>query len=155
PELRTYADLWPDDLQTPAFLYFSITLATLGYVDQALVWRDRGVALARERGHANSLVHVLGMSLSVDFILGTEPAILLTCAEEQAALCAEQGQPFWAAFGAFHFGRCLTAIGRKEEGLALQRNAIVAFRTMGVGSLRWRVVFADTCRLAGRLNEGM
>jgi hypothetical protein len=155
PEHRTYAKLWPDDLQTPAFLYFSCTLAILGYVDQALAWRDRGVALARERGHVNSLVHVLGMSLSVDFILGTDPAVLLACAEEQTALCAENGQPYWAAFGAFHLGRCLTAIGRTEEGLALQRDAVVAFQTMAVGNLRCRVVIADTCRRAGRLNEGM
>ena len=155
PELRTYADLWPDDLQTPAFLYFSCMLAVLGYVDQALAWRDRGVALARERRHANSLVHVLCMSLSVDFILGTDPAILLARAEEQTALCAEHAQPYWAAFGAFHLGRCLTTIGRAEEGLALQREAVAAFRTMGVGNLRYRVVLADTCRRANRLNEGM
>jgi tetratricopeptide (TPR) repeat protein len=155
PELRTYADLWPDDLQTPAFLYFSCTLAVLGYVDQALAWRDRGVALARERGHANSLVHVLCMSLSVDFILGTDPAILLARAEEQTNLCAEHGQPFWGAWGAFHLGRCLTAIGRIEEGLALQRDAVTAFRSMGVANLRYLVVLADTYRRAGPLNDGL
>ena len=78
PELHTYAEIWPDDLQTAAFLFLSsLALMPLGYVDQALAWRDRGVALARERGHANSLILVLYHSLMCDFILGTDPAILL------------------------------------------------------------------------------
>jgi DNA-binding SARP family transcriptional activator/tetratricopeptide (TPR) repeat protein len=156
PELHTYADLWPDDLQTASFLFLSSVLVPLGYIDQALAWRDRGVTLAREREHANSLALVLFMSLTCDFILGTDPAILLACAEEQAALCAEHGQPYWGAQGAFHLGRCLTTIGRTEEGLALQRDAIAALRTMlGVTHPRYFVVLADTCRRAGRLNEGL
>jgi class 3 adenylate cyclase/predicted ATPase len=155
PELHTYAELWPDDLQTVAFLFLSFALVVLGYVDQARSWRDRGVILARERGHANSLIVVLTDSLGCDFILGTDPAILLACAEEQTALCAEYGQPFWGAVGAIQRGRCLTAIGRTEEGLALQRDAIAALRTMGVASPRYLVVVADTCRRAGRLNEGL
>jgi tetratricopeptide (TPR) repeat protein len=155
PELHTYASLWPDDLQTAAFLFLAWALIPLGYVDQALVWRDRGVALARERGHANSLILVLLHSLLCDFILGTDPAILLGRAEEQTALCAEHGQLFWGAHGAIYRGRCLTAIGRTEEGLAWQRDAIATFRTMGVTDPRYLVVVADTCRRAGRLNEGL
>ena len=155
PELQTYAELWPDDLQTASFLFLSTPLMLLGYVDQALAWRDRGVALARERRHANSLIQVLFHSLVCDFTLGTDPAILLALAEEQTALCAEHGQPFWGAEGAFHLGRCLTTIGRTEEGLALQRHAIAALRSMGVAIPRHLVVVADTCRRAGRLNEGL
>jgi predicted ATPase len=156
PEFQTYADVWPDDLQTPAFLYFSWVLVLLGHVDQALAWRDRGVTLARERGHANSLVHVLFVSLHVDFLLGTDPAILLVSADEQTALCAEHGQPFWGAWGAVFRGLCLTAVGRIEEGLALQKDAIAALRAMlGVTHPRYFVVLADTCRRAGRLNEGL
>jgi predicted ATPase len=127
----------------------------LGYVDQALVWRDRGVALARERGHANSLMLVLWLSLMCDYALGTDPAILLARAEEQTALCTEHAQPFFGAQGACHLGRCLTAIGRAEDGLKLQRDAIAAFRTMGVGHPGHLVVVADTCRRAGRLNDGL
>jgi hypothetical protein len=112
------------------------TTEEIGYVDQALAWRDRGVTLARERGHANSLTQVLFHSLVCDFIIGTDPAILLARAEEQTTLCAEHGQPFWGALGAIQRGRCLTAIGRTEEGLALQRDAIAALRTMGGASPR-------------------
>jgi predicted ATPase len=155
PELHTYADVWPDDLQTVAFLFLSTALMPLGYVDQALAWRDRGVALARERGHGNSLTQILFLSLVCDFILGTDPAILLARTEEQTTLCAEHGQPYWGALGASQRGRCLTAIGRTEEGLALQRDAIAALRTMGGASLRYLVVVADTCRRAGSLNEGL
>ena len=156
PELHTYAEVWPDDLQTAAFLFLSaFALMPLGYVDQALAWRDRGVALARERGHANSLMLVLNNSLTCDFILGTDPTTLLASAEELTALCAEHGQPFWGAQAAFHLGRCLTAIGRAEEGLALQKDAIAALRAMGVGIPAHLVVVADTFRRAGRLNEGL
>ena len=155
PELHTYAEMWPDDLQSASFLFLSTPLMLLGYVDQALAWRDRGVTLARERGHANSLIQVLFHSLVCDFNLGADPAILLALAEEQTALCTEHGQPFWGAEGAFHLGRCLTTIGRTEEGLALQREAIAALRSMGVATPRHLVVVADTCRRAGRLNEGL
>ena len=155
PELHTYADLWPDDLQSASFLFFSWVLILLGYVDQALAWRDRGVALARERGHANSLVLVLFFSMVCDSILGTDPAILLPLAEEQTALCTEHGQPYWGALGALQLGRCLTALGRTEEGLALQKDAIAAYQTMGVSNPHYLVTVADTCRRAGRLNEGL
>jgi tetratricopeptide (TPR) repeat protein len=155
PELHTYAEVWPDDLQTASFLFLSGPLMLLGYVDQALAWRDRGVTLARERGHANSLMLVLFHSLVCDFILGTDPAILLARAEELAALCAEHRQPFWGANGAIQLGRCLTTIGRAEEGLALQRDAMAALRSMGVTAPRHLVMVADTCRRAGRLNEGL
>src|SRR5262249_24163139 len=56
---------------------------------------------------------------------------------------------------AFHLGRCLTSIGRTEEGSALQRDAVAARRTMGVGVPRHLVLLADTCRRAGRFNEGL
>jgi hypothetical protein len=94
PELHTYAEVWPDDLQTASFLFLSHALMPLGYVDQALSWRDRGVTLARERGHANSLMLVLWWSLMCDFSLGTDPAILLTRAEELTALCTEPSSCF-------------------------------------------------------------
>jgi class 3 adenylate cyclase/tetratricopeptide (TPR) repeat protein len=155
PELHTYADVWPDDLQSASFLFYSWVLVVLGYLDQAVAWRDRGVALAREREHANSLMLVLFFSLLVDFILGTDPAILVTRAEELTGLCTENGQAYWGALGAIQRGRCLTAIGRIEEGLALQRDAIAAFKTMGVANPHHLVAVADTCRRAGRLNEGL
>src|SRR4029077_20970726 len=98
---------------------------------------------------------VLAQSLLDDFLLGSDPAILLACAEEQAALCAEHGQPFWGAHGAITRGWCLTAIGRTEEGLALQRDAIAALRTMGVTTPRYLIGVAETFRRAGRLNEGL
>jgi class 3 adenylate cyclase/tetratricopeptide (TPR) repeat protein len=155
PELHTYADLWPDDLQTAAFLFLSLALMPLGYVDQALAWRDRGVALARERGHGNSLTQILFLSLVCDFHLGTDPATLLACAEEQTTLCAEHEQPYWRAHGAFHLGRALTAIGRIEEGLSLHRDAIATLRSiLGVTHPRYLIVVADTCRRTGRLTEG-
>jgi tetratricopeptide (TPR) repeat protein len=155
PELHTYADVWPDDLQSASFLFLAWPLMLLGYVDQALSWRDRGVALARERRHANSLMLVLWSSLIGDFSLGTDPAILLPCAEELTSLCAEHGQPLFGAHGACHLGRCLTAIGRAEEGLKLQREAIAAFSIMGVGGPLHLIVVADTYRRACRLNEGL
>jgi predicted ATPase len=131
PDLHTYADVWPDDLQSASFLFYSWVLIVLGYLDQAVAWRDRGIALARERKHANSLILVLAQSLANDFLLGTDPVISLACAEEHAALCAEHGQPFWGAIGNLQRGRCLVAIGCPEEGLALQRDAIAALKIMG------------------------
>ena len=49
----------------------------------------------------------------------------------------------------------MTALGRTEEGLALQKDAIAAYQTMGVSNPHYLVTVADTCRRAGRLNEGL
>src|SRR5262249_58644529 len=81
------------------------------------------------------------------------PAILLPLAEEQTALCTKHGQPYWGAVGALHLGRCLPAVGRTEEGLALQKDAIAAYQTMGVSNPHYLATVADTYRRAGRLNE--
>ena len=63
--------------------------------------------------------------------------------------------PLLAAFGALQLGRCLTALGRTEEGLALQKDAIAAYQTMAVSNPHDLVTVADTCRRAGRLDEGL
>jgi predicted ATPase len=39
--------------------------------------------------------------------------------------------------------------------LALQKDAITAFQAMGVGIPRHFIVVVDTCRRAGRLNDGL
>jgi hypothetical protein len=42
--------------------------------------------------------------------------------------------------------KCLTAIGRTEEGLALHRDATAALRATGVTNPRYLALLADTCR---------
>jgi tetratricopeptide (TPR) repeat protein len=151
----TYAEVWPDDLQTAAFLFLALPLAHLGYLDQARKWCDRGVTLARERAHVNSLALVLFHRVELEALMETEPAILLASAEEVTTLCAEHGLAFWGAFNALQHGRCLAALGRVDEGLARQRDAFATLRAIGVVSPAQGVILAETYGRAGRWDEGL
>jgi hypothetical protein len=54
PDLHTYAEVWPDDLQTASFLFLSWPLMLLGYIDQGLA-QTRARARACELSDAGSL----------------------------------------------------------------------------------------------------
>jgi predicted ATPase len=78
-------------------------------------------------------------------------------ADELARLCAEHGFPFWGALADVYRGWCLSTLGRSEEGLPLQTNAIMSYRA--TGALIWvsaqLTMLAESYGNAGRPNEGL
>jgi class 3 adenylate cyclase len=150
-----YAEVWPDDLQTAAFSFLSMPLAYLGHLDQARVWRDRAVTLARQRAHANTLALVLLYSLECDSI--TQPALArqLTCAEELDVLGTQHGLAHWGAHAVLHRGRCLVAQGHPETGFPLMTSAIAALRGMGVTSPWHLVMLGQSYSRAGLRDAGL
>ena len=80
PELHTYADLWPDDLQSASFLFFSWVLILLGYVNQALAWRDRE---SRSRANAGMRTRSFWFSFLVWSAIASSGRILQSCCHLQ------------------------------------------------------------------------
>lgn len=109
--------------------YLALTFWHLGYPDQAQKLARETCELARTIGHAFSLGHAVDFAayLSLNCRLGAETR---TLGEEEAALGAEQGLPFWHALGKLHQGMGMLLQGHRDS-LPLILKGFTAFRATG------------------------
>ena len=133
------------------------SLFCLGYFDQAHSRRDEALSLARRLSHANTLALTLFFAIQQDAHAQLEPTLVLDEAEELAAVSADHGFPFWRTLADVYRGWCLSMLGRSEEGLALQTNAIMSNRTIGalLSVPLQLTMLAESYGNAGRPNEGL
>ena len=120
--------------------------------------RNEALAQARQLTYVHTLASLLGTGLVDDIHMQSDPAILLLHADELAILSAEHGFPHWAAVAKWYRGWCLLALGRAEEGLALQTDARLAFRaTTGalIGRPSGLTLLANAFAKAARPTEGL
>ena len=82
--------------------YLALTLAYLGYIDQARSRMDEALSEARRLGHAHTLAHVLIMATWLDWLTARP----WCTSRKLLALTTEHGFPFFLA-GHWH-----TADGR-------------------------------------------
>jgi tetratricopeptide (TPR) repeat protein len=148
--------LWIADSQVLALLISSSSLMQLGHLDHARLRREQAIAQARQHGHAFTLAVALPINLSLDAYIQSDPAILLARADEVAALSAEHGFAHWKAVAASWRGWCLSALGRTEEGLTLQMEALAGYRATGtrLNLPAWLTRLAYAYMKAGRVKEG-
>jgi tetratricopeptide (TPR) repeat protein len=90
--------------------FFAVTLACLGYIDQARSRLNEALSEARRLRHASTLAEVLSAALIVDGIAGS-PEMQLH-AEELLALSTEHGLPVYLAWATVSRGMSLTALGQ-------------------------------------------
>src|SRR5262249_16732305 len=103
----------------------------LGYPDQARQRMHEALTLARDLAHPPSMVIALTLSPMV-WILRREVQLVQEGAEAAIALCTEHGLgEFWVAPVNVWQGWALAAQGQHEEGIALMRHGIAAFRAAG------------------------
>jgi tetratricopeptide (TPR) repeat protein len=115
----------------------AMTLAYLGYIDQARSRLNEALlearqlrhahALAGQLRHAHALAEVLSIASSVDLITGS-PEVH---AEELLALSTEHGFPVFLASATACRGASLTALGQGQEGLSLIKRGIAGIRATG------------------------
>jgi tetratricopeptide (TPR) repeat protein len=105
----------------------ALTLAHLGYIDQARLRLDEALARVHRHRHAHTLVHVLDMANWIDWVTRS-PALLL---EEYLALATEHGFPFYLGWALAYRGRSLIALGQTKEGLMLLIQALADLRATG------------------------
>jgi tetratricopeptide (TPR) repeat protein len=94
--------------------YLALTLAHLGYLDQARSRMDRALSEARRVRHFHTLAHVLTFANWLGW-LTSSPLVHL---QEALALSTEHGFPFYLGFARAYLGRSLLTRGQAQEGLA-------------------------------------
>ncbi len=107
--------------------YVAMTLAYLGYVDQAWARMDEALSEARRLRHVHTLVHVLHFANWMGWLTRL-PMMHL---EELLALTTKHGFPFYLGFAQGYRGRSLIGLGEAQEGLALVTQGLAELRVIG------------------------
>src|SRR6185503_7551394 len=132
------------------------TLWILGYPDQALKRSYEMLTLAQELASPLNLVWALG-STAVLHQIRREGQIAQERAEATVTLSAEQGFPFWVAWGTILRGWTLAEQERREEGIAQLHQGIAACRATGAEHTRsyHLALLTEACREGGQAEEGL
>jgi tetratricopeptide (TPR) repeat protein len=128
PTHRTVEGL-PFDPHTMNLTWLALTLAYLGYIDQARSRMNEAVAEARRLGHAHSLSHTLVFSSWLDWLNGTP----MEHVDEVVTLTREHGFPHYLGWALAYRGKSLVAVGKAQQGLALLTQALDVLRATGNG----------------------
>jgi predicted ATPase len=135
--------------------HLAVTLAQLGYIDQARLQRNEAMSEARRLSHAHTLAVVLLHATWIASI--TRSPEMLRHAEELMALSTEHGFPYFLGMATAFRGASLTAVGQAQEGLTLLTQGLMAVRATGTvqntpHALIW---CAEAYAMLGRAVEGL
>jgi len=157
PAVRAvYAELTLEDAYVGSLAHLGLTLACLGYFDQARVRLDEALAEANRFGHPYTVVWVLSMFCGLEAIAGS-PHETIRHADKIIALSTEHGFPLWQAWGFLQRGWSLTALGQVKQGLALLEKAISVRRPTGavINMPRALCFLAEAYAKVGRLGDSL
>jgi class 3 adenylate cyclase/tetratricopeptide (TPR) repeat protein len=110
-----------------AISYLALTLACLGYIDQARSRMDEALSEARQLRHVHTLTHVLCFANFLGWISGSP----MVHTEEMLALTSENGFPFYLGWALAFRGRSLIAAGQAQDGLTLLAQGLAELRPTG------------------------
>jgi predicted ATPase len=132
-----------------------MTLAHLGYIDQARSRLNEALLEARQLRHAQTLAEVLSSESTIDLI--TRSPEMQRHAEELLALSAEHGLPFYLAWATALRGMSLAALGQGQEGLSLITRGIAGMRATGSvsGTPGALVMLARAYAMVGQPADGL
>ena len=155
PEHRTIGAGLSDDPYAVTLSQLAVTLAYLGYIDQARSRRDEALSEARRLRHAHTLAIVLSWASWSDTL--TRSPELQRHAEELQAFSTEHGFSFYIGSGKVYRGQSLTALGQAQEGLALLEQGLSAFRATGavIATSRMLIMLADAYATLREPVEGL
>jgi len=128
----------------------------LGYPTQALRRSQAARTLAQRLSHSHSLAAALNWAAFLHQHRSERQA-----AQEQVealiALANEHGFPYWLAEGMILRGWVLAEQGQAEEGMALIRQGLSAYRATGAELFRtyWLALLAEACRTAAQTEAGL
>jgi tetratricopeptide (TPR) repeat protein len=126
--------------------WLAVTLACLGYIDQARSRMDE--ALSEARRHAHTLAHALCCATFVDSLT----SLPMVHTEELLTLLTEHRFPFYLGLGLAFRGRYLTTCGQVQEGLALLAQGLAELRAIGAVTTT-SLLFAWLAKAYAELNQ--
>ncbi len=112
------------------YVFDALALQALGRPDRALAQLERGLALARERAHPPTLIHVFGMWGDAGF-LRRDPRRIMSLVGEWLSLTSEFGSSVGVANAMMARGWATTMMGDFEVGLAELRDGVDRWRSTG------------------------
>ncbi|MBI3796865.1 MAG: AAA family ATPase [Deltaproteobacteria bacterium] len=153
---RSLAFLYAEDPGVVCRVFAAYVLWLLGYPNQGLKRSYEALTLARGLSHPHSLAVALG-SVAWLHQFRREGQLTQQQAEATVALSAEQGFPFWLAFGTTMQGWALIEQGRIEEGITQICQGMTASQATGAELLRafFLALLAEAYGKAGQAEEGL
>jgi predicted ATPase/class 3 adenylate cyclase len=129
-------------VSTCAWLAF--VLGDLGEFDPAETWADRARAEAEARRHPYSETIALTLAGQVALLRGQFERAIGPLARA-LAICRDASLTVWQALPAALLGRCLVALERKDEGLALLEEGVRLSDQVGVKAYlaRWTTLLGE------------
>jgi class 3 adenylate cyclase/tetratricopeptide (TPR) repeat protein len=133
----------------------AVTLAYLGYIDQARLRLSAALSEARRLRHAQTLAYVLLFANWTDSI--TRSPEMIGHAEELVALSTQHDFPQFLGVATAFRGASLTALGQAQEGLSLLTQGLTAARATGTVQHRAYAFMwlAEAYGMLGRPAEGV
>jgi hypothetical protein len=145
-----------EDGHAMALVYLGVTLAHLGYFDQAQSQALEGLLEARRLQNAYTTAFCLILTCWIAF-LANLPYEVRRYAQEAFDLSNEHGFPLWAAWGIIFLGWSSAAIDRAADSVALIANAVSMLRsteTVIMTSVNLALL-AEACASLGQTTEGL
>jgi class 3 adenylate cyclase/predicted ATPase len=127
---RSLAMWFGQDVGVTILSWRHVTQWLLGYPRAALADVDRVLKLAREIGHAASLMYALPWAALTELHCGDYAAAKVQL-DEVVALAEEKGAAFWKLPGMLYQGYRLVLTGKASEAVLTLTTAIAAYRLIG------------------------
>jgi predicted ATPase len=153
----SYSELLPNDALVQLWTHSAYLLASLGYLDQALLQRDAAVDEARRLSHPLTLAIALGSAWWLGSIAPLDPGSMLQIADELLELATEHGIAFHRTSALVQRGWCLVALGSTAEGIPLLTAGIAGWDEIGLVLNRpWLLtLLGDASRIAGQYEAAL
>jgi predicted ATPase len=150
-----YAALTVHDPYSANLTRLALTLADLGYLDQARAGMDEALSEAHRLDHAYTMAWVLGQVCAAERrVVGSHE--VQRHAEELVALANEHGFPYWLGLGLIWHGWSLAALGQAQEGISLLAKGLSRLRATGAVHVPSALcLLADAYAKVGQPDEGL
>ena len=129
-EHRPLATSFGHDVGVAILSFKSFALWLLGYPQAALADTEHALELAREIGHATTLMYALGWTSFTHVLCGNYGAANAQ-ADEIVALADEKGALLWKTFGMMSQGQALAMTRRASDAVQMITSANAALRSTG------------------------
>jgi tetratricopeptide (TPR) repeat protein len=128
----------------------------MGYPDKSLKYLQKGIALARDLDHPQSLAHALYLSL-FPHLLRWKRRSFKANVDELIRLSTKKGLATYQAVGTFYQGYIESKSVKTREGIAKMQQALITMESIGVLSLHSMklAMWADAYRHLGEADEGL
>lgn len=128
----------------------------LGARDRALMWKDKGVALARRLPNGYSKSFTMGLAAQLHR-WRREPEPALAYAREGVEIAENQGVSQFHAWSSILSGWAQAALGELDDGLTQAEAGFDRWRSLGLVHVQWRhlILLAEIHRLRDEPDQAL